>query len=47
MTTRRAYAKAMRRPDPIELEYAFQLFLLVIPMSYFVVQLLLALIVAA
>ena len=32
----------MRRLGPIDLEYAFLLFLLVIPMGYFVVQLLFA-----
>jgi hypothetical protein len=37
----------MRRPDPIELEYALFLFLVVIPMGYFVVSWLLALIAAA
>lgn len=36
----------MRRPDPIELEYAFLLFLLVIPMGYYVVSWLLAMIAA-
>ena len=39
-------AGGMRRPDPISLEETFLLFLLVIPMGYFVVQLLFALIVA-
>jgi hypothetical protein len=36
----------MRRPDPVELKYAFLLFLMVIPMGYFVVWWLLALIAA-
>ena len=36
----------MRRPDPISLEEAFLLFLLVIPMGYYAVQWLLAILVA-
>jgi hypothetical protein len=43
---RRAYAKATRRPDPMSLEEPFRPFLLVLPMGYFAVRWLLALITA-
>ena len=37
----------MRRPDPLSLEETFLLFLVVIPMGYFAVRWLLAIIAAA
>lgn len=37
------FKTTMRRPDPIELEFAFLVFLLVVPMGYWLMRMIMAL----